>query len=90
MKSRDGVRRVKGGRETATLANLQLHGTRRIDTAMCFMKCCVHQNVLNVYAQQLCTLISVAVSLLCLYSCSNFLNTRTLSDASECVSIWKM
>jgi len=92
MKSCDRGRMEKGARlrrETATLANLQLHGTQRINTAICFMKCCVHQNVLNVYIQELCKLTSVVVLLLGLYSSSNFLTCPTLSDAAECIGIWK-
>jgi len=68
MKTRDGGRKVKVtrlGRETATLENLQLEGTQRIYTTMCFMNCCVQQNVLNVFVQLLCKLTSVVV-LLCL------------------------
>jgi len=53
------------------------------------MKCCVHQNVLNVYVQELCKLTSVVVLLLGLYSSSNFLTCTKLIDAAECISIWK-
>jgi hypothetical protein len=38
---------------TVKLANMQLHGTQCIDSAMCFTECCDQLNVLNVYVQVL-------------------------------------
>ena len=36
-------------KRTATLGNLQLHGTQCIYTAMCITNCCVRTIVFNVY-----------------------------------------
>ena len=80
MKTREVYRMVDGtvvGRMTATLANVQLHGTQCVYSSMCFTNCCVHNNVLNVYTQVLRQLTSVAV-LLCLLRSSNFISSRTV------------
>jgi len=56
MKTLEVYRMVEApvvARRTANLANLQLHGTQCVYTAMCFTNCCVHTNVLNVYVQVL-------------------------------------
>jgi hypothetical protein len=68
MKTREVYRIAEGPvvtRRTATLANLQLHDTQCIYIAMCFIICCVHTKMLNVYVQVLRKLTSFAV-LLCL------------------------
>jgi len=40
-------------RRTATLPNPKLRDTQLIYTTLCFTNCCVHPNVLNLYAQVL-------------------------------------
>ena len=90
MNTREVYRMVDGtvvGRRTATLTNVQLHGTQCVYSAMCFTNCCVHTNVLNVYTQVLRKLTSVAVLLRLLRS-SNFISNRTVRGRFKVIGIW--
>ena len=72
MKTRDRGRKVKDdrlGRETATLANLQLHGTHNLHCNVLHELLCSPERVKCVCTVQVsCKLTSVGLSLLCLYS----------------------